>query len=73
MPDAWREIGRDAGCHVISDANETLLAGNGLLAVHTIHGGLRTLHLPKGKSLEVTLPATTTSVFDLQTGELLLQ
>lgn len=71
-PAAWREIGRKSGCHIVSDADDTILAGNGLLAVHSAKGGRRILHLPNGKTIATDLPPSGTSVFDLRSGEKLL-
>jgi hypothetical protein len=48
------------------------LLGNGLLLIHTVAGGVRQLTLPGEKTLEVTLPPTSTTVFDADTGQRLL-
>jgi len=70
-PDFLRALGRRAGCRVLNDANDANFLGAGLLAVHTIPGGPRTLRLPNGRAIETTLPPRSTVVFDAETGETL--
>jgi hypothetical protein len=71
-PAVLRALGRRAGCHVMNDHDDATTMGDGLLMVHTLAGGPRTLHLPGGKTLSVTLPPRSTTVFNAQTGETLL-
>ena len=71
-PAILRALGRRAGCHVINDHNDATLMGDGLLMVHTLDGGERTLRLPGGPTKSVTLPARSTTVFDVATGSVLL-
>lgn len=71
-PAVLRALGRRAGCHVLNDHDDATTFGDGLLMVHTLTGGARTLRLPGGKTLSVTLPARSTTVFDAQTGAVLL-
>jgi hypothetical protein len=56
----------------MNDHDDATTMGDGLLMVHTLAGGPRTLHLPGGKTLSVTLPPRSTTVFNAQTGETLL-
>lgn len=72
QPVVWREIGRGAGCTVVNEQDETTLLGDGLLVVHTIAGGARTLCLPGGPMIEATLPPRSTVVFDADSGAVLL-
>ena len=67
-----RLLGRCAGCHVLNDHNDATTLGDGLLMVHTLDGGPRTLHLPGGGTISVTLPPRSTTVFDAATGAPLL-
>jgi hypothetical protein len=71
-PAVWREVGRRAGAHVINDHDEPTLLGNGFLVVHSATGGHRTLRLPGGAVIDVTLAPVSTTVFDAETGERLL-
>lgn len=71
-PAVIRALGRRAGCHVMNDHDDATTMGDGLLMVHTLAGGPRTLRLPGGKTLSVTLPPRSTTVFDAQTGVVLL-
>ncbi|HEY3415520.1 MAG TPA: hypothetical protein VGM23_01435 [Armatimonadota bacterium] len=45
--DLLRNIARYAGCHVYNEANDVITAGRGILALHAIKPGMRTLHLPQ--------------------------
>jgi hypothetical protein len=71
-PAVLRALGKRAGCHVINDRADATTLGDGLLMVHTLTGGARTLRLPNGQTLSVTLPARSTTVYDAQTGAVLL-
>ena len=71
-PAVLRALGRRAGCHVVNDHDDATLLGDGLLMVHTLTGGARTLRLPGGPTLAATLPPRSTTVYDAQTGEVLL-
>lgn len=71
-PDVVRALGRRAGCHVINDRNDATTLGDGLLMVHTLAGGPRTLRLPDGRAIAATLPPRSTTVFDAATGAVLL-
>jgi hypothetical protein len=71
-PHFLRELGRRAGCRIINEADETTLLGGGLLVVHTLAGGPRTLRLPAGPIIQAELPARSSVVFDALTGERLL-
>jgi len=71
-PGTWRALGRRAGCRVVNDHDETTLLGDGLLVVHTVAGGERTLRPPGGPVIRVTLAARSTTVFEAATGAVLL-
>lgn len=71
-PGVWREIGRAAGCHIVNEHNETTLAGDGWLVVHTVTGGTRTLRLPGGPVISPVLAPRSTTVFDVSTGSVVL-
>ncbi len=71
-PAVLRALGRRAGCHVLNDHDDATTLGDGLLMVHTLTGGERTLRLPNGRTFSVTLPARSTTLYDATTGEPLL-
>jgi len=71
-PAVWRAIGRQAGCLIINEHDETTLLGNGLLVVHSLAGGERTLRLPGGATVEINLRPRSTTVIDADTGEAIL-
>jgi hypothetical protein len=71
-PAVLRALGRRAGCHVVNDENDATMLGDGLLMIHTLNGGSRTLRLPGGPTITPTLPARSTTVFDAETGAVLL-
>jgi len=72
QPASWRALGRRAGCHVVNDHDETTLLGDGFLVVHTVPGGERILRPPGGAVIRTILPARSTTVFDADTGAVLL-
>lgn len=71
-PALLRFIFRQAGAHIYNDANDSVLAGMNLLMVHSATGGKRTLTLRNQRSLSVTLPPRSTSLFDAESGENIL-
>jgi hypothetical protein len=68
-PDILREIFRQAGAHIYSEAGDAICAGSGLLMIHTAKGGHRTLNFKGGRERVVELPPASTSLFDLEGGE----
>jgi hypothetical protein len=71
-PSVLRALGRRAGCHVMNDENDATMMGDGLLMVHTLEGGRRTLKLPGGATVAVALRPRSTTVLDATTGAVLL-
>lgn len=57
-----------AGAHRYTDSGEPVLAGAGLVAMHTCTGGERTVTLRNGKVLQLTLAPQTTVILDAETG-----
>jgi hypothetical protein len=72
VPGVLREVFRQAGAHVYSDCDDVVLGGGGLLTVHTLDGGPRHLRLRSGKVNEVTLSPRSTTVFDAESGQVVL-
>lgn len=65
-------LGKETGCHAWNAPGDTTLQGRGLLIIHSKEGGKRAIQLPNGKSIDLDLPAPTTTVLDSETGEVLL-
>ncbi len=72
QPAVVRALGLAAGCHACNSHPETTLIGDGLIVVHTVEGGPRTLHWPGAKPFTVELPPRSTTVYDGRSGEPLL-
>ncbi len=71
--DFFREIFRQAGCHVYNEANDFTYANSGLIMIHTKDGGERKIELNNGKSLNLKIPAYSTWLLDAETGDILLK
>jgi hypothetical protein len=71
-PQLLREIFRDAGCHVYDDGGDSVIAGSGLVIIHSLTGGDRTIRLRNGKAVPTKLPPRSTTVFDAESGASLL-
>ncbi len=71
-PALVRRLSLAAGCHAVNSQAETTLVGDGLIIVHTVDGGDRTLQWPGCPAISTTLPARSTTVFDGRTGQCLL-
>lgn len=71
-PDVLREVLRQAGAHIIGQANDVYHYGADMLCIHTADGGARALTLPNGRTLTLTLRPRSTVVLDGTTGALLI-
>jgi len=71
--DLMREIFRRSGAHIYNDKGDVIYTGGGLLCVHTRTGGKRDISLRNGKIIEVELPANSTTLFDNDTGRIVLK
>ncbi|GAB4019909.1 hypothetical protein [Spirosoma koreense] len=71
--DGFREIFRQAGCHIYNEKNDFTYANSGLLLLHTKEGGTRTIQLKNGKSIRVPLAQGSTVLMDMKTGEVMLK
>lgn len=69
---AYREIFREAGCHLYQERDEPIWANDRLVMLHTAAGGDRRLALRNGLEVRVHLPGPSTVVLDASTGEVLL-
>ncbi|GAB3316963.1 hypothetical protein GCM10027299_07830 [Larkinella ripae] len=69
----FREIFRQAGCHVYNEQNDFTYANSGLILLHTKDGGPRTIRLKTGRSVTIPLERGTTLLLDAQTGEVVLK
>jgi hypothetical protein len=68
----WREVGRAAGCRIVSESDDALMHGCGLFVVHTATGGARRFNLPGGAEIACELRARSSTVFDAESGKVLL-
>lgn len=68
-PGVFRAIFREAGAHIYNDHDDALHAGCGVVWLHTVAGGPRTLRLRNGREVGLDLPPLSTQVFDAETGE----
>lgn len=68
----FREIFRNAGCHIYNEANDFTYAKSGLLMIHTKDGGEIKISLKNGKLLQLEIPPYSTWLLDAETGDLLL-
>jgi hypothetical protein len=71
-PEPLRRTLRESGAHIYSDAGDVLFGGGGLLCVHTLRGGPRTITLASGREVRTTLAPRSTTFFDSVTGATLL-
>ena len=69
----FRELFRQAGCHVYNEANDFTYVNTGLMMIHTKDGGKRDIKLKNGKTFGLDLPPKSTTVLDAVTGEIVLQ
>lgn len=67
-PAVLRGLLKRAGCHVWCDGGDALLVGHGVLCLHTLSGGDRTLRLPNGMTQTLTLAPRSTVLLDPETG-----
>lgn len=71
--DGFREIFREAGCHIYNEQNDFTYANSGLILLHTKDGGKRTIRLKNGKSVNFLPKIGTTLLIDAQSGEIVLK
>jgi hypothetical protein len=67
-----RAIFRSAGVHIYDNQPDVLYSGGGILTVHSLDGGPRSLHLLNGKEVSVDLKPRSTIILDSETGEVLI-
>jgi hypothetical protein len=68
-----KHIFKKAGVHIYSEEEDVILCGGGVLTVHTLEGGKRNIKLKSGKIVEIKLPSKSTTLFDSETGEVLIK
>ena len=68
----WRQLFRETGCHIYDDAGDAVIAGSGLIMVHTADGGERTIRLRNGREVRVELQPKQTLLLDAESGEVVL-
>ena len=67
----WRFIFNRSNIHIYEDAEDVLYGGNGILSIHTLHGGKREIELKNGKKMSITLTPNSTTVLNSFTGEVI--
>lgn len=68
-----REVAAEAGAHLYTDEEGDIIhAGAGLVLIHSKDGGARKLRFRSGRSVDLTLPAKSSWIFDAATGDRLL-
>ncbi|MEO5583080.1 MAG: hypothetical protein ABIR66_10325 [Saprospiraceae bacterium] len=68
----FREIFREAGCHIYNEQNDFTYSNSGLLMLHTKDGGKRKIRLKNNKVIEIDLIKGSTLVMDNTSGEIIL-
>lgn len=69
----YRKLLQDAGCHLYNSSGEFMYGNSGLMLLHTKNGGSRTIHLKNGKDIQIEMPAKSTFLLDVSTGEILIK
>jgi len=69
----FRRLFREAGCHIYNESGEFVYAGAGLMMLHSKLGGLGEIILKNNKRFSIQMPAASTAVFDMETGQILLK
>ncbi|MCF0173550.1 MAG: hypothetical protein HUJ91_07495, partial [Bacteroidales bacterium] len=70
-PSVWQALFRRAGCHIYDREGDSVIAGSGLLLIHTAEGGRREICLRNGRIVAVELAPVQTIVIDAESGEIL--
>ncbi len=68
----FRDLFRDAGCHVYNESNDFTYCNTGLLMIHVKEGGKREIKLKNGKAIDLDLPDRSTTLMDAVTGKIIL-
>lgn len=71
LTELLRSVYAACGVHVYNPENDALLAGGGLILLHTEQGGKKTVTLQSGKQICLQLTPAQTVILDAETGELL--
>jgi len=67
-----RRIFEMSGAHIYSDYDDVIYSGGGILCIHSKMGGERVLRFSGALKLTVDLAPDSTTIFDLDTGNILL-
>jgi hypothetical protein len=71
-PKLMRAVLTEAGVHIYNTEGDVVHSGLGVLCVHTLEGGKRSIKLNSGSTLDMELPPHSTTFLDAATGEILL-
>jgi len=69
----WMQLLRESGCHIYDESGDAVIAGSGLLMVHTAEGGERIIRLRNGLEVKVMLQPKQTLLLDAESGETVLE
>ena len=69
----FRELFREAGCHIYNETADFTYANSGMIMIHTKDGGKRTIHLKNGKILNIDIPPFSTWLMDAENGTVIFK
>jgi len=69
----WRYIFREAGANIYDANGDIFYSGRGILSIHTLQGGDRKIKLSNGKIITLALSPNSTTLLDVQTGEIIME
>jgi hypothetical protein len=69
-PEIFAKVFKKAGVHLYDEPGDSVVAGAGLLTIHTKNGGHRNISFPCGIDIEIELNPAETVIFDSSTGNI---
>ena len=66
------QVFKESGAHLYLPPGDVIHAGGGVVCVHSLDGGPRQLKLRGGKTVTVSLPPRSTTLYDAETGAVLI-
>jgi hypothetical protein len=65
---------KNTGAHIYNDSGDIFYVGDGLIGIHTKHGGNKTIKFKNGKQVQVAFPeGSSTTILDSETGDYILR
>ncbi len=71
--DVFRNVFREAGCHIYQEKNDFTYAHDQLILLHTATGGIREITLKNGKKVSIALKSAATVLIDWESGVVVLE